>query len=408
MTGNRPKITIQSADRYAVLRRVSFWQHDRVRQASVLVAGAGALGNEILKNLALLGVGHIVLVDFDRIELPNLSRSVLYREANEGQPKAEIAAAALRAINPDVKVSVINGDVGWEVGRGVFRRIDVVLGGLDNRQARISLNEHCWLTGKPWVDGALAEAAGAVRIFVPPDSACYECMLSKADYREMSLRFTCQGVALRGLMEGQIATTPTVASIIGAMQVQEALKLIHGQPVLAGHEILYDGQNHSLQIAQLKRRRDCFGHSTLGRIVEVPEFRAAYTTPAQLLARAQSDLGSDAHIELDHEVAVGLRCSFGHANQEIFTPRFRLRDRDVACGVCGKECTLTMAHVIDNRSGQLGTTLSDWGLPPGHIVRARCGRQSLYYELTGDIGETLPWIKVEPKEETSCPKKSES
>lgn len=391
MTTVRPIITIHSSDRYSTLRRVSFWNHDRIRKARILVAGAGALGNEVLKNLALLGVGHIVIVDFDRVELPNLSRSILFREANEGETKAETAAAALRLINPDIKVSVIQGDIAWEVGLGVFRRVDVVIGGLDNRLARIALNQHCWRTGKPWIDGALAEAAGAVRIFVPPDSACYECMLSSADYRELNLRFSCQGVAIQGIIDGKIPTTPTVASIIAAMQVQEALKLLHGEPVLAGHEILYDSHLHSMQTAQLKRRDDCLGHSTLGSVIEVFEFSAGETTAGQLLARARSDLGEHARLQLDREIALGLKCPAGHAVRDIFAPRFKLRDRDLACPTCGEECTLTTTHVIDNRSPHLESALAKWGLPPGHVVRAVSGRQSLYYELTGDIETLLPW-----------------
>ncbi|HEV3316259.1 MAG TPA: ThiF family adenylyltransferase [Candidatus Angelobacter sp.] len=393
MTTKRPMIKVHSSDRYAVLRRISFWNHDRIRRARILVAGAGALGNEVLKNLALLGIGHIVIVDFDRVELPNLSRSILFRETNEGESKAETAAAALRLINPDIEVQIIKGDIGWEVGLGVFRRMDVVIGGLDNRFARIALNQHCWRTGKPWIDGALAEAAGAVRIFVPPGSACYECMLSSADYREMNLRFSCQGVAVQGVIDGKIPTTPTMASIIAAMQVQEALKLLHGEPVLAGHEVLYDSHLHSMQTAQLKRREECLGHSTLGSVIEVLEFSAGKTTAAQLLARAQSDLGEHARLQLDREIALGLRCPAGHPIPEIFVPRFKLRDRDLACPACGEECALTTTHVIDDRSPHLENTLAEWGLPPGHVVRAIAGRQSLYYELTGDIDTILPWTR---------------
>lgn len=391
MTTVRPMITIHSLDRYSTLRRVSFWNHDRIRRARILVAGAGALGNEVLKNLALLGVGHIVIVDFDRVELPNLSRSILFRETNEGESKAETAAVALRLINPDIEVSIIQGDIAWEVGLGIFRRMDVVIGGLDNRLARIALNQHCWRTGKPWIDGALAESAGAVRIFVPPDNACYECMLSSADYREMNLRFSCQGVAVEGIIAGKIPTTPTVASIIAAMQVQEALKLLHGEPVLAGHEILYDSHLHSMQTAQLKRREDCLGHSTLGSVIEVSEFSAGETTAGQLLARARFDLGEHARLQVDREIALGLKCPSGHSARDIFAPRFKLRDRDLVCLACGEECTLTTTHVIDDRSPHLESALAEWGLPRGHVVRAISGRQSLYYELTGDIETVLPW-----------------
>jgi len=400
MTSGRPRITISSSDRYTALRRAPSWEYDLVRHATVLVAGAGALGNEILKNLALLGIGRVLLVDFDRVEVSNLSRSILFREANAGQSKAETAANAVRAINPDVAIKTINGDIAWEVGWGIFRRVDVAIGALDNRLARVALNQHCWRAGTPWVDGALAESAGAVRVFRPPESACYECTLSDADYREMSLRFSCQGLAVRGAMEGKIPTTPTMASIIGAMEVQEALNLIHRRPVLSGREIVYDAVRHTMQTVELRRRDNCLGHSTLGHVVEEPAFRAGVTTAAQLLARARADLGPGARIELDREIVVGLQCPSGHERPWVLVPRFRLDDRDIACTVCGAECAVGSTHVMDAVSPHLGATLAEWGLPACHIVRARNGGEVMYYELTGDVGEFLP---VPPAEgTTSC------
>jgi molybdopterin/thiamine biosynthesis adenylyltransferase len=389
----RPRIVLTQTDRYTALQRIEGWRQDRVRRATVLVAGAGALGNEILKNLALLGVGHIIVVDLDRVELPNLARAILFRQSDDGQPKAETAARAVQALNPDITVVPIQGDVAFDVGLGIFRRVDVVFGGLDNRRARVALNEQCWRTGRPWVDGALTAAAGLMRVFVPPEGACYECSLSDADYAEMNLHFSCQGVALAGFFEGKIPTTPTIASIIGAMQVQEALKLLHDQPVLAGHEIIYDSIRHSLETILLPRRGDCLGHSVLGPVTEVAAFRAEETTAAQLLDRARADLGPQAHIELDRDVAVDARCRRGHAGSWEIRPVHRLKESDVACPVCGAQRELVQVHAINDSTPCLDTTLAAWGLPPAHIVRARHGRQTRYYELTGDVAHTLPWAE---------------
>lgn len=395
----RPRIILSAADRYTTLQSIEGWRQDRVRQATVLVAGAGALGNEILKNLALLGIGHIIVVDLDRIELPNLTRAILFRQSDDGQPKVDIAARAIQAMNPDITVLPIQGDLAFDVGLGIFRRVDVVLGGLDNRRARVALNEQCWRTGRPWVDGALTAAAGLVRIFVPPEGACYECTLNDADYAEMNLHFSCQGVALADFSEGKIPTTPTVASIIGAMQVQEALKLLHDQPVLAGHEIIYDSIRHSLETILLPRRENCLGHSVLGSVTEVNEFRAEETTAAQLLDRARADLGPQARIELDRDVAVDARCRCGHAGSWTIRPVYRLQENDVACPACGTQRNLVQVHAIDDATPCLDATLAAWGLPPAHIVRGRRGRQTRNYELTGDVVHVLPWAKSKSRGE---------
>ncbi len=108
-----------------------------------MVVGAGSLGNEVLKNLALMNVGKIIIIDFDRIESSNLNRSVLYRaEDAEAQSfKSEIAARKIMEINPNVRAIAINADITCQVGLGLFRRCDVIIGCLDNRLASISTGE---------------------------------------------------------------------------------------------------------------------------------------------------------------------------------------------------------------------------------------------------------------------------
>ncbi len=183
------EIVIEKRDRYSRLRAIEWWDQARLQQTRVLVAGAGALGNEVLKNLALIGVGYVQVVDFDTIEVTNLSRSILFRPGDELQPKATLAARRLREINPDIQVEALNGDVVWDVGLGTLRRFDAVIGCLDNREARLGLNRNCWRVNVPWIDGALGVMSGQVRIFVPPDSACYECSFTPQDYQELHLQY---------------------------------------------------------------------------------------------------------------------------------------------------------------------------------------------------------------------------
>src|ERR1700759_2729501 len=107
-------------DRYSRLRLIPWWDEAKIRAARVLVVGAGALGNEILKNLALLGFQNIVVVDLDRIEESNLSRAVLFRESDVGEFKAQVAARSVRAISPDATVRPIVGDIVHQLGLGLF------------------------------------------------------------------------------------------------------------------------------------------------------------------------------------------------------------------------------------------------------------------------------------------------
>ncbi len=121
-----------------VFTLLSWFKKDRVKNARVLVAGAGALGNEVIKDLALFGVGHIFVVDFDRIEVSNLTRSVLFREADafEHRFKAEVAAERAMEINPQIKVTPIVGNLFSEVGCALYKSVDVIIGCLDSRLAR--------------------------------------------------------------------------------------------------------------------------------------------------------------------------------------------------------------------------------------------------------------------------------
>ncbi|MBP6805800.1 MAG: ThiF family adenylyltransferase, partial [Chloroflexi bacterium] len=206
-------ITDPDADRYHTFSYISWWQQEVVRNARVLVVGAGALGNEVLKNLALMGIGNLMIADFDTIEDSNLSRSVLFRAKDNGRRKVDAAAEAVKELNPDVNVLTWHGDINFELGMGVFRHVDVIIGCLDNREARLSINRMSWAIGKPWVDGAIEELMGIVRVFWPGEGACYECTLTDMDYQLIGLRYSCPLLARQNLLKGKVPTTPTSASI---------------------------------------------------------------------------------------------------------------------------------------------------------------------------------------------------
>jgi adenylyltransferase/sulfurtransferase len=392
VTGSR-EIVIQKRDRYSRLRAIEWWDQARLQQARVLVAGVGALGNEVLKNLALVGVGYILVVDFDTIEVTNLSRSILFRPGDESQSKATLAARRLREINPDIQVEALEGDVVWDIGLGTLRRFDAVIGCLDNREARLGLNRNCWKVGVPWIDGALGVMSGQVRIFVPPDSACYECGFTPQDYQELNMRYSCQLLMQEGALSGQVPTTPGSASIIAAMQVQELLKMLHGQPVLAGHEMEYDGQHHIYRVTRLARREDCLSHDPipLDQVVSLPDARASEITGGQLLQRVRADLGERAYVLLDREVVTALICPNGHGVDRQVRPQHLTGVQAARCPQCGKERIASFTHKITHNANALtDLPLATLGVPPGHILLGRYGRNQGYYELGGDLPVSQP------------------
>ncbi len=375
-------------DRLGTFEFISWWERDKVADAKVMVVGAGALGNEVIKNLALMGIGNIFIVDFDTIEAANLSRSVLFRESDNQRSKAEVAAARAKSINPQLNVQYLNGDITSGLGLGVIRRMDVVIGCLDNREARLAVNRFCYWMNKPWVDGAIQELLGLARVFVPGKGACYECTLTEAAIRDLSLRYSCPLLARQNILLGKVPTTPTIASIIGGIQSQEALKLIHSMPVDAGKVTHYNGLNNEMHTTAYVPREDCESHWTYGEIIELPA-RAESTTLEDLLRIVRADLGPQAIIELDQELLTSLDCPVCHTSEQIFLPLSEVSFEEGHCAVCGTLRDTVLTHSITGGENFLHRTLASIGVPSLHILRANNGEEYRFYELTGDLSDAL-------------------
>lgn len=375
-------------DRLGTFEFISWWERDKVQNAKVMVVGAGALGNEVIKNLALMGVGNLFIIDFDNIEAANLSRSVLFRESDNHRSKAEVAAARAKAINPQLNVQFLNGDVTSGLGLGVIRRMDVVIGCLDNREARLALNRFCYWMNKPWVDGAIQELLGLARVFVPGEGACYECTLTEQAIRDLSLRYSCPLLARQNVLLGKVPTTPTIASIIGGIQSQEALKLIHHMPVEAGKVTHYNGLNNEMHTTAYVPREDCESHWTYGEINELPA-HAESTTLEDLLRIVRADLGAQAVIELDQELLIALECPVCHTSEQVFLPLSEVSFEAGKCAVCGTLRDTVLTHTITGEEDFLHRSLASIGVPALHILRANNGEEYRFYELTGDLAEAL-------------------
>ncbi len=388
-------------DRDASLKLIDWFDIERVRAARILVIGAGAIGNEVLKNLALLGIGHVFIYDKDTIDMSNLSRSVLFRASDAGALKAAVAARAIRDLNPNVEALWESGDVTLDLGLGVYRTMDVIIGCLDNREARLHVNRACWKLDRPWVDGGIGQLNGQARAYRPGHGACYECSMTENDYRRISV--PCGAIASRYASEGKVPTTPTIASIVAAVQVQEALKLLSPDVwegrMLDGREFVFNGTVGAASFVEMPVREDCPAHDLLPpeSIVELAGATASRTTGADIVGAAREALGPDAIVDLNFELAVERRCPGCASVHHLLRPLRKVFREDLECEECGRLGYVLSTHTLGGPADEyeedfLARPLSELGVPRLDILTARGGGGlEVSFELSGDAGATLGW-----------------
>ncbi len=376
---------IDEDDRYSRLRLIAWWDQHKLAEARILVIGAGALGNEVLKNLALLGVGQLYIVDFDEIEESNLTRSVLFRHRHRGRAKAEVAAEALRDLNPDTAVKSMLANVITDVGLGLFRDVDVVIGCLDNREARLWVNRCCWKVNTPWIDGGIQEINGVVKVFVPPGGACYECAMTENDYRLINLRYSCPLLRQEDMLSGKVPTAPTISSMIAGLQSQEALKLLHQMPVLEGTALVFNGISNQFYQSKFQRREDCLSHETYPDPIEL-DISAVRHTAGELFAAAAEKVGAEGpcSLSLDRDLVVALEFPDGEVRR-VMRPMQAVGMREAT--VAGSDDEMArpkLEHTITADSPLADEKLCDLGVPPYDIVRVQMPQGEQVFLLAAD------------------------
>ena len=236
--------------RHLLLNEFGEEAQERLLGASALVIGAGGLGSAALLYLASSGIGRITIVDGDKVDLTNLQRQVVHRNDSVGTPKAESAAATLRAINPEIRVDAVEERAGPERLLQLVRAADVVLDCSDNFATRHALNRACVASRKPLVSGAGIRFDGQVAVFDlrREDAPCYHCLFAE-DAQSGEERCATMGVF-----------APLVG-IVGTFQAMEAIKLVAGVgETLAGRLMLFDAlasRWHEVRLARDPHCRVC-------------------------------------------------------------------------------------------------------------------------------------------------------
>jgi len=232
--------------RQILLPQVDVAGQERLLAARALIIGAGGLGSPAAMYLAAAGVGRLVIVDDDVVELSNLQRQLLHHDADIGRNKADSASAALRTVNPDIRTTALAERLQGERLAAEVRQADVVLDCSDNFETRFAVNAACVRERTPLVSGAAVRLQGQVAVFDPRDdtSPCYNCLYRPGAAEDD----TC---AATGVLS-------PVVGIIGSMQALEALKLILSLgETLAGRLVVFDGLTHDWRTLRLPRDPDC-------------------------------------------------------------------------------------------------------------------------------------------------------
>lgn len=388
--GRQPHLALPGPeDRYSRFSLIPWWDQKKIAAARMLVVGAGALGNEVLKNLGLLGFQNIVVVDMDRVEDSNLSRCVLFRKEDTGALKVDAVAAAMRLMFGDIEIRGLAANVMYDCGLGLFGWADVILAGLDNREARLWINRAAWKMNRPWIDGAIEGINGVARVFLPGEPPCYECTLGETDWALLERRMSCNLLRRESNTTGKIPTTPTISSVIAGIQVQEAVKWIHGLPTLAGRGFIFEGLNHTSYVVKYTENINCLSHYTLESAVSLP-FHSSELTLQKLWRHAAADFGSDdVVIEFSREIISDLSCPKCLSSREVYSPVGTLTVDD---GVCPHDGSMMSVNTVHGYSGgkKLGETkLSELGLPRFDVFVARHGTRETGYVIAGDCEEVL-------------------
>lgn len=232
--------------RQIILPQVGVEGQQRLLASRALIIGMGGLGSPAAMYLAAAGVGELVLVDYDCVDLSNLQRQIAHTAQDIGRPKVESGADRVRALSPSTKLTTINGHLEGDDLFDQVRRADVVLDASDNFATRFAVNAACVRAGVPLVSGAAVRMEGQVAVFEPAkrDSPCYRCL-----YREEGeLEQTC---AENGVL------APLVG-IIGSIQAMEATKLLMGiGESLCGRLLVLDAQHMEWRCLRLRKDPAC-------------------------------------------------------------------------------------------------------------------------------------------------------
>jgi molybdopterin/thiamine biosynthesis adenylyltransferase len=356
-------------ERYNRQEMIDGWMQQSLTDGSVLVLGAGTTGNEVIKNLALLGVGHITIVDKDVVEEVNLSRCVLFRTEDIRKPKAEVAAQRAAELNPLIHAVSWGIDIVSSIGCLEYRSFHCVILTVDNLKARMWVNRYCWQNSVPLINTGIEGWTGNVFVMLPSSDTCIECSWTKREYQRLSEEHSCSKIGLV-LDERKIPMVITSAAIAGSLAVQEAVKIIQKReigPPLERDCWWFDGEFGAFRSWKETPKAGC-AHHDYRRLVEADIFDEV--SISQTVVSVKEKYRASLHctvveIKHDREIVYSISCRQCKYSQTI-KPTLLENYRRFPCPNCGFLETLP-----DELTEELkdGFTFSELAVPVNHLLR---------------------------------------
>jgi molybdopterin/thiamine biosynthesis adenylyltransferase len=296
---------------YMWARHLILWGTEgqsKIRNSTVFIAGAGAIGNDVAKNLAMLGIKRLVIVDYDVVELSNVSRMFLFGETDIGEPKAKVLARKIAEKYSFVETLAYIGSV-EDVPLKIWLESDVIVCGLDNVASRVYLSSMARKYTIPMVDGGINGYQARVQVYIPPDYPCPLCHFPASKFSDLiGLKNPCDGQTGE---EIKVPSLPTSTSFVSSIITQEALKIILGHNDFMGQEQWSSSAGPSLQgiciadlkfnkysIIDLKRSPNCIvcGENGIAKEIayriEIPISKTEDST-SELIELAKNKAGTD-------------------------------------------------------------------------------------------------------------------
>jgi molybdopterin/thiamine biosynthesis adenylyltransferase/rhodanese-related sulfurtransferase len=273
-------LTESERERYArhlVLPEIGEEGQERLKSASVLIIGAGGLGSPVSMYLAAAGVGRIGLADFDKVDVTNLHRQILYGTSDIGTPKLDAARNRLHDLNTEIKIETHDA-ITSQNALDIFQKYDVIADGTDNFPTRYLVNDACVLTGKPNIYGSIFRFDGQASVFFAREGPCYRCLYPEPP--PPNLVPSCAEGGVLGVLPG----------VIGTIQATETIKMITGvgEPLI-GRLLLFDALRMEFRALRLRKDPNCAvcgPNPSVTRLIDYEGFcnpaETGEVTPAQL------------------------------------------------------------------------------------------------------------------------------
>lgn len=241
--GGTPKEGMNRYSRQVLLSVIGEEGQKKLETAKVTIIGCGALGSGIAEHLTRAGVGDLIIIDRDFVELDNLQRQHLFTESDVGEPKAVTAEEKLKSINSEIRIRGIIEDINQANGEKFVKGRDIILDGTDNLNVRYLINDACIKNSVPWIYGACVSVQG-MTMNILPKGPCFRCLLPQIP--APGTLPTCDTV-------GIINTLP---SVISSIQSTEALKILVGE-LVDSHLLVVDVWEKDFRTVEVSQRKDC-------------------------------------------------------------------------------------------------------------------------------------------------------